>query len=236
MASSTKHLILLHGALGCAKDLQPLKDRLQDRYILHVFDFPGHGDFSSSDTEFGIPAFAHSLDHYCKDVGQAPMVFGYSMGGYVALYAKAYLKTPMKGVITLGTKYAWDIPTAEKETALLNAERIISQYPDWAMQLKKAHGDQWAVLLDQTASMMKDLGKHPLLGAEILKSLSCPVTVLRGEKDRMVSAEESQMMAEAIPNGHFVELPGQPHPLDRVDLELLITFIDQGLAEVGSSA
>jgi pimeloyl-ACP methyl ester carboxylesterase len=236
MASSTKHLILLHGALGCAKDLQPLKERLQDRYILHVFDFPGHGDFSGSDTEFGIPAFAHSLDQYCKDLGQAPMVFGYSMGGYVALYAEAYLKTPMKGIITLGTKYAWDAPTAEKETSLLEADRILTQFPEWARQLQKAHGKHWNVVLEKTAMMIRSLGNGPLLGQKQLETITIPVRVLRGEKDRMVSAEESLMMAEAIPNGHFIELPGQPHPLDRVDLELLIPFFDQGLAEAGSSA
>ena len=42
-------------------------------------------------------------------------IFGYSMGGYVALHAARRHPERIGSIMTLGTKFAWDTPTAEKE-------------------------------------------------------------------------------------------------------------------------
>ena len=72
------------------------------------------------------------------------------------------------------------------------------------------------MVVRKTALMLMDLGEHPLLTAERLSEISTPVWVCRGSDDKMVSAEESQWASTQLPNGQLVELPGVPHPLEKV--------------------
>lgn len=220
-----KDLILLHGALGCSKDLLPLCDLLQPSYNLHLLDFPGHGENSAVAGEFGIAAFADSFQQLYKKTNTKPHVFGYSMGGYVALYAHLHFNIPLAGLITLGTKYDWNPESAQTEASRLNAEKVEEQFPDWAAKLANSHGPNWKNLMKRTAEMMLELGQQPLLNERTLSMVNFPVFVLRGERDKMVSQAESKSMAAAIPHAEYGELLNQPHPLDRVDVALLASYI-----------
>lgn len=80
-----KDLLLLHGAIGSAEQLFSLKEKLDSQYRVHVVEFPGHGQ-TTSEEEFSIEFFASYVADYCKTQKlQSVSVFGYSMGGYVAL-------------------------------------------------------------------------------------------------------------------------------------------------------
>ena len=79
------HLILLHGALGCKDQLSDLKSRLNSDYDVHTLNFEGHGGVAS-DKSFAIDLFTQNVLDYCQSNGlKSVSLFGYSMGGYVAL-------------------------------------------------------------------------------------------------------------------------------------------------------
>ncbi len=101
-----KHIILLHGAIGTACQLQPLSAALSKyNFKTHTLNFSGHGK-ASFQTDFGIEQFAAELEVFIETNNLIqPAVFGYSMGGYVALHL-AYTKPGLLGtIITLGTKF-----------------------------------------------------------------------------------------------------------------------------------
>jgi pimeloyl-ACP methyl ester carboxylesterase len=81
-----QHLILLHGALGHANQLHPLADLLKT-YHVHTLNFSGHGGTPMSNASFSIPLFAEEVRQYIRqnNLGNVA-IFGYSMGGYVAMY------------------------------------------------------------------------------------------------------------------------------------------------------
>ncbi len=95
MASSkpNSHIVFLHGSLGTSKDLTSLIEIFQTKgYRTHTFDFSGHGPGSKNFEEFRIDCFAKTLDLFLSSNNiKSPAIFGYSMGGYVALYHKAHL-------------------------------------------------------------------------------------------------------------------------------------------------
>ena len=169
--------------------------------------------------------FADSFGHLCKRIKTKPFVFGYSMGGYVALYAYLHFNLPLAGLITLGTKYDWNPDSSQTEAGRLNPEKIEEQFPDWAAKLSNAHGPYWKNLMRKTADMMLELGKQPLLNKVNLSLVNFPVCVMRGEKDKMVSLAESKSMTAAMPYAVYEELPNQPHPIDRLDAALLASCI-----------
>src|SRR6478736_5690234 len=120
-------IILLHGALGLGEDLQALATILkQTEFDVHTFTFSGHGTkpFCSG---FGITQFSNELKNYIFDnTLKKPIVFGYSMGGYVALNLAVTDPEFLGKILCLGTKFDWDNEFVNKETSVLNAE-ILSE-------------------------------------------------------------------------------------------------------------
>src|SRR5690606_36784616 len=129
-------IILLHGALGDDSDLTHLAKMLQNKGPeTYCFSYSGHGTNTFAD-EFGINQFAREL----KDFIEAnklvkPTVFGYSMGGYVALKLASETQELLGKIITLGTKFDWNKNTVEREANMCDAEFILKKVPDFAKRL-----------------------------------------------------------------------------------------------------
>ena len=101
------NLILLHGALGCADELATLKAILSEQFNIHSFDFDGHGT-NTSNLDFSIDLFSENLNCFIEEHDLAPChVFGYSMGGYVALKLASTDPEKIGKIVTLGTKFDW---------------------------------------------------------------------------------------------------------------------------------
>ena len=81
-----KQIILLHGAIGAHDQLVALANELkQQGFQPYSFSFSGHGQIPFQDN-FSIEQFALELEQFiAKNNLEQPAVFGYSMGGYVAL-------------------------------------------------------------------------------------------------------------------------------------------------------
>jgi pimeloyl-ACP methyl ester carboxylesterase len=214
-------IVLIHGALGCAAQLGPLAQRLGSAARVHVLELSGHGltPYSGS---FGITAFSNQLQGFIEvHCASAPLVFGYSMGGYVALYLAATMPDSVRGVITLGTKYAWNPEQAQREAQMLHLPTLREKVPSFAQNLSDMHGPQLAPLLEHTAEMMLALGNAPVLTSTLLNRIKCPVHVCVGDTDRMVSRDETEAMAAAIPGATLHILPQTKHPIEAVDPTLI---------------
>jgi enterochelin esterase-like enzyme len=108
---------------------------------------------------------------------EKPTVFGYSMGGYVALYLAHSQPTLLGNIITLGTKFEWTPKIAQKEIKMLDAKVIIEKVPKFAEALKTRHGNDWELLLWKTATMMVDLGNTNALSLEDISLIENHVTI-----------------------------------------------------------
>jgi len=216
-------LLLLHGALGSKEQLNPLREVLKDHFEVYSLSFSGHGGREFADGPFSMELFSndvleflneHHLDH--------TNIFGYSMGGYVALYLARFHPGKVKKVITLATKFNWTPETAAKEAALLNPEVMEQKIPGFVQTLQLRHGsDKWREVVTQTAAMMIDLGnKNPLLENDFVE-INNPVTLMLGDGDKMVSMEESKNIQNLLPNGNFEIIPDTAHPIEKVDVDLL---------------
>ncbi len=154
-----------------------------------------------------------------ESVGGPLNIFGYSMGGYAALALAAEYN--VNKVITLGTKLAWNEVTAEKEIRMLDPAVIREKVPAFANSLEKQHGDDWTELVSNTATMMSELGMHPLLNKNTYAKIGAKVLLMHGSEDKMVSWEETQNAAKEIPDAFAVSLTGVPHALEKADPLLL---------------
>lgn len=222
-----KHLVLLHGAIGAKDQLQPLADLLKDEYSIHLFNFNGHGGKPFTADEYSISSFANELHAFVleKQIEHA-FVFGYSMGGYVALFlAKKYPQLFSK-VVTLATKFQWDENIAAKEAAMLNPEIILEKLPAFAAQLKDRHQpNDWQQVLVKTKEMLLQMGKENPLQLSDYATITIPVLLLLGDTDKMVSREETAAVQEQLPNADFQLLQNTAHPIEKTDIHLLASVV-----------
>lgn len=217
------HLLLLHGALGSAATMQPLSQSLAPYFTLHTLDFGGHGGSPLPPQSFRIETFAEEVLQFLDQHGlQEVDVFGYSMGGYVALYLALHYPTRIRRIFTLATKFAWSPETAMKETKMLQPDKIQEKVPAFAAKLASRHAPtDWREVVRHTAEMMTQLGQQPLLTADTLPQISVAVRLSVGDRDNMVSLEETAWAYKLLPKGSLLVLPDTEHPIELVDLHRL---------------
>jgi pimeloyl-ACP methyl ester carboxylesterase len=226
--AGSQDLVLLHGALGASAQLDALADALRPHFRVHTLDFEGHAGAPPRDRPFRMRYFAENVVERldAAGIGSAGL-FGYSMGGYVALQLALERPGRVDRVATLGTKFRWDPETSARETARLDPDAIRSNVPRFAETLAARHepAGGWEAVLARTAELLRDLGDHPLLSDAALARVRQPVRVVVGDRDNTVSVEESTAVAAALPDGSVAVLPNTQHPIERVDPAALVPVL-----------
>jgi pimeloyl-ACP methyl ester carboxylesterase len=224
-----QYLFLLHGAIGAKDQLQPLATALQHKYIVHTLNFSGHGGDAFPAEPFSIQFFANDVLNYMQQhqIDQAN-IFGYSMGGYVAMYLAKQHPKKINKVITLATKFHWDESTAAKEIKMLDASTIEQKIPAFANQLQQRHAPQnWKLLLEKTAALLLSLGKNNPLLLEDYEGIGTASLLLLGDRDKMITLEETLAVYKQLPNAQLAILPNTAHPIEKVNIDTLVFFIQQ---------
>jgi pimeloyl-ACP methyl ester carboxylesterase len=221
-------LYLIHGALGSADQLLPLEHSLAAIGDVRRVELAGHGATPLGNLPFTIETFAAQLlARLDADGVECADIFGYSMGGYVALTLALEHSPRIRRIVTLGTKFEWTSEVAAKEAGRLDAAKMRAKVPRFAEQLERRHAvaGGWEQTLAATASLLTELGDHPRLTAESLARISIPVCIGVGDRDATVSVEESARISRQLGAGSLMVLPNTPHPLEQVDHPLLADLL-----------
>jgi pimeloyl-ACP methyl ester carboxylesterase len=220
-------ILLLHGAIGAAEQLSGLEAELADSFAVHNMNFSGHGGYPFTADSFSIQLFASEVIAFLDKKGLNNIsIFGYSMGGYVAMYLAKYHPERINKIITLATKYTWDEDIAAHEIKMLNGARIEEKLPAFAAALQKRHApNNWMTVLEKTAAMLLEMGKNNPLKPGDYAAIQHPVLILLGDRDKMVTLEETAEVYKNLPMAQLAILPNTPHPLEMVDTGRLATEI-----------
>jgi pimeloyl-ACP methyl ester carboxylesterase len=191
---------------------------------VHVVELEGHGATPARGWPFAMAHFVENvvdaLD--ARGVDRATL-FGYSMGGYVALLLAAARPERVGRVVTLGTKFRWDPETAAREARRLDPASIRAKVPRFADALAARHAGAggWEAVLERTAALLRGLGDDPPLTDAVLGGIRCPVRVVVGDRDATVSVEETAGAYRALGDGELAVLPRTPHPIEQLDIEMV---------------
>lgn len=227
-------LLLLHGAIGAKDQLQPLADALSAQYKVDTLNFSGHGGEPFADEPFSIALFANEVLAWLEDNRlHSVNIFGYSMGGYVGMYLAKHFPDKVEKLITLATKFLWNPAIAAKEAAMLDAATIERKVPAFAEQLQQRHApNDWVALLEHTKALLTQLGENNTLTTEDYAAVATPCLLLLGDRDKMVTKEETMQVYQQLPKTQLGILPATPHQLERADPLLLSYLINRFLATV----
>lgn len=213
-----KQVLLIHGAIGGADQLTPLQELLSEEFVVNLLEFEGHGMKSSIDSPFTIENFDRQLEQALSKIGGRVHVFGYSMGGFVALLHASKGIRQVASITTLGTKMRWSEEIANHEIKHLRPEIIKKKVPAFAEVLKKRHGEFWEEVLFRTADFMITLGDLQPIQPSTMERIEIPVQLCLADGDQTVSWEETQEVDHWISGGSCKEIPASQHPIEKVNL------------------
>lgn len=223
-------IVFLHGTMGVSQDLEPLMAAMKDKgYTTLSFSFSGHGQSALWPEEFRIDLFSRELETFLKNHNLSDVVvFGHSIGGYVALYHKVNFEdSPIKLIVTYGTKFNWSESAVARELPMFNPEHMSEKYPHIAEGYQNKHGDRWKALLRSTAHLMQNLERIDGLTKEDFEDLEIPVTLVIGDQDRIVTMEETRAASSWLKGSKIKTLSHSKHEMERVNVKELAELIHQ---------
>jgi len=216
-------ILLLHGALNTSDQFTLLTEKLEPSFDVYTFDFSGHSQELYEDV-LDMSVLVRDIAIYMDRMdSETCHIFGYSMGGYAAVsYAKSQPKK-LGNIITLGTKWDWNPTSSAKEVAMLDPKIMAEKVPSYVVKLQAMFGEKnWMDVVRITAVLMHDLGHGGGLLEDDLRKIETDVLILRGSEDKMVTAESSMEVGGWLKNGTYEEIDGAPHPLEKVDMDVLV--------------
>jgi pimeloyl-ACP methyl ester carboxylesterase len=221
-------LILLHGALGSQAQFDHLNKKLSVSFDVLDFNFAGHGGLPLPES-FSIELFVHNTLSFMDERQIASAnIFGYSMGGYVALQLAHAYPERVNRIVTLGTKFHWTPESAEKEVRMMNPDIIKNKIPAFAASLaERHHPENWKEIMTRTGKMMTLLGEGAALTQDHFTSIENDVLVCIGSQDHMVTIQESERTAHHLKNGRLKIIEGFKHPLEAIDQNVLADICTQ---------
>ena len=222
-------LLFLHGALGTQSQYDELFPLVEGDFDLLRFTFEGHGNQAPQHDNFRIEHFVGNTLDYLDTNGLSQVdIFGYSMGGYVALTLATSQPHRVNRIFTLGTELTWTPERAARDVKMLDAEKIAEKVPHFARALEARHPALgWRNVLTSTVEMLNDLGAHPCLTEETFRTLPHRVRLVIGDQDSTAGVEDTVGVFRLLQKGELQVFPCTPHPFESVEAGRLAGAIRQ---------
>lgn len=222
-------LVVLHGALG-STGLET--DRLvrfwERRFRVLAVDLRGHG---ASSPLASPPTWAECVDDVARVTAALAVdrfrLFGFSMGGGVALAAASYLGERVERLAVHGVNVRW---TAEEVEAMVGPMRdVAASFPFWATRLQETHGERWPALAEQVVAFTARLPAEYMTLAS-LNAITASTLVSHGDADRFFALDHPLALRREIPDARLWVIPGLDHPIQGVDAEAFARTVGDHLA------
>lgn len=92
--------------------MQAIADTFYFSFEVHLPNWSGLGDLPLGTYNYDVSSYVQFLLTYIESLQNTVYVFGYSLGGYIALMAALEKPDLFKKIITLATKLDWSPESA----------------------------------------------------------------------------------------------------------------------------
>ena len=226
-------LVMLHGANGSGETLLPLADALRPFAQVEAPNLIGHGGRPVPE-RLSVPELADDVVAYLdrRQIARA-FVFGYSFGGYLALYLARHFPQRLSGICLLAVKHVLDAQTVQRWTNLADPERLRRPGNPRPAELSRTHYPQdWAAITTINRHLFEELGTNPALTEADLRSLALPALIVSSDQDQLVPLPETLALGKLIQGSRVGIFGGQAHPLLACPIPALANTIGTWLGEV----
>jgi 2-hydroxy-6-oxonona-2,4-dienedioate hydrolase len=199
-------VVLVHGLVVAGDYLMPLAHELAGAYRVFVPEMPGFGKSEGPEKVLNIAELGRLLKLFVDEAGlERPALIGNSMGCQIIVHALRQFPDCGSCAVLIG-------PTmdANRRTTLQQAVRLVANNPRRSASLGAIIVKDFLKAGVRRAWKTFRFALHDRYEL-FLPHIRTPALVVRGSKDRTVSGEWAMTVANLLPNGVYVELPGIAH-------------------------
>lgn len=211
-------LVCLHGGTGTGRShWSKLARSLAGRYRVHLPDLPGHGETPLPEgARYDREVLVEAIREYLDAVGDGTGVHvaAFSMGGHASLGLAQHRPELFASLTLIGVSHRQH-PGLGGWRERFDPDRLEQEIPVLARHLAKLHASQGGADAWRQVCRRDAAGIELDVDIDLLAGLSCPVLLVRGDRDPAVEAGQyadlralwrsSEEMV--VPNGgHDVQL------------------------------
>lgn len=219
-AGSGQVIVCIHAACQDTMMYRHVLGGLSDSFRVISIDAPGHG--KSAEPANGpldnISDFAAFYEHFMEALGlEKPIIVGCSMGGNMVLELGASRPSFYRGIVSCeGADYTPTVSPFFLEILEINAPQILEC---WSQSLTgyrtppdRAREVVWQITRCRPEYAVGDLtGYAGFDKRDVVGTIKCPVVLLRGDADWLVSQEMVEATSSRIPGSRVEVLMGTGH-------------------------
>lgn len=217
-------IVMLHGLGARWQVFVPLFAGLRGYGRLLALDFRGHGQSARAPGRYRLADYCADAHALLRQAGPPAIVYGHSLGGWVALaLAAAYPDDVCAVVVAESAIYPGDIDPDLAVSYLADLPLALRSLAKSLSQL-----DPEVMTFFRDGRLTEDYDP-----ATLLPRVSCPTLLLQGDKERdgLMTDDDVRRATSLLPNGRHVFFPGLGHGLHVEDpsqvLEVVQSFIKE---------
>jgi pimeloyl-ACP methyl ester carboxylesterase len=200
-------LVLIHGGGGCWQNLNPIIPSLATRWQIFAVDLRGHGRSDRVPGHYLPKHYVTDLIAFLDSQVTGPMVlFGHSLGGWIALLSAVKLREKVRGLILgdppLNIERFVEVESGEERVKMWQALRETAEQLDPDIVFYHATGriSEYVEGVDPDAA---------------LAQLSCPTLLLQGNPSLggIILDDEAEHALSLLSKGLHVKLEKSGHGL-----------------------
>jgi len=239
-------LLLLHGFTGHAHAWDTLSIALQPHFHVYAMDQRGHGDSDPAEVYNAMATF-DDLNGVIDQLRLAsPILIGLSMGGRNAMYFASKRPEAVQKlvIIDIGPEIsarAAQAPPGPPEPETWESIEQAAQHLFRGNAYPGIHYYRWvashslrlrpdgALVWKWHPSVKERRAQLDVDWWAILRAVTAPTLVLRGEQSPILDREVAERMAKELPRGRFVEIPRAVHTLHEDNPDAVLTALREFL-------
>lgn len=222
-------VLLLHGGNQSSHSWDLVSLHLGDRFHVYALDQRGHGDSEwSRELDYSVGAMVADAAAFIADQElQQPTIFGHSMGGRVTL-SLALQHPGIAGrlvIVDVGPELSTEGAKAIHDFVVHNTEfddldvfvENVQRYDPFRTRAHIERTVKYNMLrrVDGKYVSKVDHRRLPTVTAELtldhMRTIACPVLVVRGEQSNILMPDAAERFADALPQGSLVTVPKCGH-------------------------
>lgn len=207
-------IVMLHGAAGCTTlETAPLMRLLETEFHVIAVDLQGHGASPATNTPISFDTFSDDilalLDVLSVD---RAALFGFSMGGNVALHVARRAPDRIRAVAAHGANVTWTEERAVDMQARLNADRLAKR-SDHLVQHLSAHHNDWDQLFRRMHDWVATLPEQTPEMQQMAREVTVPTLVSCVDRDDLFPLSETLTLHSLVPDARLEVFRGTHHAL-----------------------
>ena len=199
--------LLLHGGFGTLEDWNPFLPHLTGRRLI-ALDSRGHGGSGFGDRPLSYQALEEDAGALLDHLGLTDVsVLGFSDGGITAL--RLGLQRPLRQMVVMAASYR--LPSDLSLLKGVTAESWKAKFPEtYEIYQRVSPAPDFDRLARESVAMWVDEGPsgHP---GERVRELKCPLLLVRGDDDHLVSRQSVGELRDLVEGSHFLNVPRAGH-------------------------